>query len=636
MIALVIGTVFAYLMAEWVRLGELLSFSTQVSESVPPITSVWALVLLVGINPVLRRVSRRLALSRGQILIIYTFTMVSVAMASCGAMRNFFPFITALQYFSESKPEYRPFLQYLDPRFFPKDEKVIQSFYESAENERVPWDAWAVPMALWTGFFLVLFFTMLCLLTIFRRQWVEKERLSFPLVQFALEMTEEGIEKKGAATFFRNPLMWVGFGMAALFTVTNILAAFDPAVPHMGRGFTVVLPERPWSALSATIAFRPTIFGLAYLIPREISLSVWVSFFLMRFEAMFALLLGKEIPGIPFESEQSAGAYLALLFSLIWVARSHLKEVVRKAFRGDASMEDGEEVMSYRVAVFGSLAGFVFLVVFATAMGLGPLTAALLFFIVLGFGVVYSKLRAEAGTPLLWTFPYNAQKELLLYTLGPKHYSRQSLTALAVFRFLTRGYFMSTSAYQIDGMKMAPAGGIRQRQMGAVLLIAILVGLATAYWVHLGSYYKYGANVLETQDPSAGGYRMFLASAEYDQLAALVKSPTGMDKGKTVWTGAGFLFTAALIMLRKSFFGFPLHPMGFALAATFGGTIWGAFLFAWLVKFCALTVGGLRLYERLTPWALGIVFGEFFASGIWSFMGLINREWGPRWVIFFG
>jgi len=635
-ISLIIATIFSYLMAQWVKIGELYSYSTQISESVPPIPSVWALVFLVALNPVLRKVSRRLALSRGQILVIYTFTMVSVAMASAGAVRTFFPFITGLQYYSGSNPDYQTFLKYLDPRFFPKDQGVIQAAYEGAANERVPWDAWAGPIMLWSLFFLVLFFTMLCLLTIFRRQWAERERLTFPLVQFALEMTEEGSQKRGSATFFRNPWMWVGFFAAALFTVTNILAAFDPSVPHMGRDFAVVLSERPWSALSDRLAYRPTVFGLAYLVPLDVSLSVWVTYFMIKLEGVLALMLGRTTSGLTFSQEQSLGAFAALLLSSVWIARSHLKDVLERALGRGRWVDDSGEVMPYRLAVFGSLAGFAFLVGFAATMGVGVLTSSLLFIIVLGTGVVYSKLRAEAGTPLLWTIPFNVQKEALIYTVGSKRFSTQSLTVLSIFRFLTRGYFMSTSAYQVDGMKMAPAGKVRQRQMGGVLLMAIVVGLATSFWIHLGAYYKYGANVLETQDPSTGGYRMYLATSEFNQLASMANSPTSTDWNRTGWTAAGFVFATGLTMLRKSFFGFPLHPMGFALAASFGGTLWGAFLLAWLVKFVILRVGGLRLYERLTPGALGIVFGEFFTAGAWSFMGLINPDWGRSWMIFFG
>jgi hypothetical protein len=541
-----------------------------------------------------------------------------------------------MQYFSGSNADYRPFLKYLKPWFFPKDELVNQAFYEGSESERVPWGAWAVPLLLWTFFFVVLFLTMLCVLSMFRKQWVEKERLSFPLVQFALDMTEQGTAKGGVGTFFRNPLMWLGFGMATLFTVTNILAAFDPAVPHMGAFFTFAPSEPPWSALAGAVNFRPTVFGLGYLVPLDISLSVWASYFLMRFELMVAMMTGKTITGMPFDQQQGVGAYLGILFFLIWMARPHLRQVFRKAFRGDASVDDSNEAMPYRTAVFGGMVGFILLVGFAVAMGLGVLPAVLLFFIVLGFSLVYSKLRAEAGAPLVWTFPWEQQKEVLVYSVGSRVYSIRSLTILSVFRFLTRGFFISVPAYEADGMKMAPAGGIKQRQMARVIVVAILVGLATAYWIHLTSYYKWGANVLETQDPSKGGMRVTLATDEYTLLANTVKTPIPRDVNKTYATVGGMLTVATFTVLRKAFFRFPLHPMGFALAATFGGTIWGPFFFAWLIKFASLKLGGLRLYERLTPWALGIVFGEFFSAGVWSFMGLINPEWGPRWVIYFG
>ena len=58
------------------------------------------------------------------------------------------------------------------------------------------------------------YFVMICICTILRRQWVETERLAFPLVQVALEMTRdlgEGAGGAGIGPFFRNKLMWLGF-----------------------------------------------------------------------------------------------------------------------------------------------------------------------------------------------------------------------------------------------------------------------------------------------------------------------------------------------------------------------------------------------------------------------------------------
>ena len=40
-------------------------------------------------------------------------------------------------------------------------------------------------------------------MVILRKQWIERERLIFPLAQLPLEMTKK--------SFFKNKLMWLGF-----------------------------------------------------------------------------------------------------------------------------------------------------------------------------------------------------------------------------------------------------------------------------------------------------------------------------------------------------------------------------------------------------------------------------------------
>lgn len=50
-------------------------------------------------------------------------------------------------------------------------------------------------------------------------------------------------------------------------------------------------------------------------------------------------------------AHQSIGAMIALVLFGIWIARGHLRGVFRKAFIGDASIDDSDEIMSYRTAV---------------------------------------------------------------------------------------------------------------------------------------------------------------------------------------------------------------------------------------------------------------------------------------------
>src|SRR2546430_11641213 len=63
------------------------------------------------------------------------------------------------------------------------------------------------------------------LMLLLRRQWVQNERLSFPLLYLPLALTAEG--KEGFGPIFRQPLMWWGIGAAAAWNALNIWHALD-------------------------------------------------------------------------------------------------------------------------------------------------------------------------------------------------------------------------------------------------------------------------------------------------------------------------------------------------------------------------------------------------------------------------
>ena len=56
---------------------------------------------------------------------------------------------------------------------------------------------------------------MVCLSALLRKQWVEHERLSYPIVQLPLAMTNP----KGR--FFKSRMVWIGFGIAAGINLIN-------------------------------------------------------------------------------------------------------------------------------------------------------------------------------------------------------------------------------------------------------------------------------------------------------------------------------------------------------------------------------------------------------------------------------
>jgi len=102
--------------------------------------------------------------------------------------------------------------------------------------------------------------------------------------------------------------------------------------------------------------------------------------------------------------------------------------------------------------------------------------------------MVYGRLRAETGVPILWAFPYGQQHKVLWNFLGqgaivPRTGDLRSPTIFAMMGFLSRGFFPTVSGYQIEGLHLAERTGVTARKMIVTLLIgfiALLAGFVTA------------------------------------------------------------------------------------------------------------------------------------------------------------
>ena len=112
-----------------------------------------------------------------------------------------------------------------------KDKTALRGFYEGdssiyrTENINV----WLKPLALWSIFTVVLIFIFLCVTVLVRKQWTEREKLSYPIIQLPLAMTRNGTGN----ALFSNKLFLLGFGLMAVITMINALHFHFPAVPNL-------------------------------------------------------------------------------------------------------------------------------------------------------------------------------------------------------------------------------------------------------------------------------------------------------------------------------------------------------------------------------------------------------------------
>src|SRR5262249_11919437 len=85
----------------------------------------------------------------------------------------------------------------------------------------------------------------------------------------------------------------------------------------------------------------------------------------------------------------------------------------------------------------------------------------------------------------------------------------------------------------------------------------------------------------------------------------------------------GLVTTLLLLLLRLRFFGFPFHPLGYALSSSWSiHLVWLPMLIAWTLKGLTMRYGGLRAYRQFLPFFLGLILGDCVMGSFWALLSL--------------
>ncbi len=624
---LAVGFLFLLLANLWERQGALITLASQVAMAVPPVPALAALLLMLA----LLRPLRRLGFDRRQMIAVYCFLTLSVALTSGGAMRFFLPSLTSLFYFATPENNWARFHDYIPEWMAPRGEEVIRTYFEGSEAGLVPWGAWLGSLTIWMLFFLAFFGLLICLALIFRPEWEDSEHLIYPLAELPLMLAGKGGIR---ITLWRDGLFWTGFILVCAHHTLNIANAFNPGVAALGLRTDLggLFQEWPLSALlPLQFAYRPFMFGLGYLMPTEMLLST-VFFYLIYLKsiALGAAMLGLMIPGLPFRNEQGGGAFLGVAVILVFAARARIASVFRRLVHS----EEGSRALP--IATILCALGIV---VFWRMAGMNWLILCGFFGLVFAYAIAHARVRAESGFPHNWVRPLPQERDVLVNLLGTERMAMgegmRSLTLLSSVFYMSRGYLPQLIAFPLEAFKIGREVRIDVRKMAWLMVVAVVLGCAVSWWMHLSTYYQYGANILEG-GTTAGGYRVELVRRGYDSLAAWGRGHEGPKRPQAIATIGGFLLVLGLAGARRLFLRFPLHPAGLLIALTEGYNAWGMLLLVWIIKSIVLRVGGMSTYRRMIPLFIGIVVGHYVAAGlVWSLIASFGGEGFDRYPVWF-
>lgn len=573
--------------------------------------AIFCLFIVALLNIVIKKFLPQVAFSQGELLTVYTILLISISVSGHDFSQSLFCTLGTAHWSATSENEWNELFARYVPRWLTvNDDDILRAFYEGQSTFYISEyiKGWIRPMLWWTTFLTVVGFVMLCINIIVRKQWIERERLTYPLVQLPLEMTREN----GKTSFFKNRLLWLSFGIAFGLDLLNGLNYLYPVVPKINLAYNLAnhFVDKPLNSINRfSIQINPYAIGLAFPIPLDLLFSCWFFYLIWKAESVLGGILGVNLPGYPFSDQQILGAYLGITVVILWLGRKTFWKVLKKVIN-KSEVDDSEEPMSYRSAVLGGIAGVVFLVVFAYKAGMSVLFALAFWGIYFAILFSFTRMRAELGPPLQGIH-YSGPFQLIVASVGSRKISAQTLTVAAPYWTFTKEFRNYPMPFQLEGFKMAEKSGIDTKKLWKVMMLSVAVGVFITFWAFLQLNYKWGG---------VGAWR---GRSAYNTVQRWITIPTTPDASFLGAAGFGVIFVIINTVLRLRFIWWPLHPLGYPLAGYYHfDKLWFPFFISWIVKWTILRFGGMKAYRKAIPFFLGLVLGEFVMGSIWGILGL--------------
>jgi len=587
-------------------------------------------MLVFVVNGSLRAVSERLALTSGELLVVYIMMIIGTVIPTMGLTAYWLSTIAAPFYYAAPENQWTEIiLPHIPKWLYPQDPMAIKWLYEGLpRGEAVPWGAWALPLLQWLAFLLVLYFVMICVMVILRRQWVEHERLLYPITQLPMEMVQHE-----ARPGFTNPILrngWLWFGFAIPFALGCYIAAshYDPSLPQMQFDTSLWVFGQ-----SARIIFRISfpMIGFSYLLSTSLALSLWFFNLVTTMERAVFGVVGYQVEGELDPYSQSGGGVLlthqsqAALFVLVifglWMARRHLRDVAAKAIGLGKHIDDRDEILSYPVAFWGTVVGMAYMAFWLSRNGMDLWVAAALVLVAMATFLGVTRIVAAGG--VAETRSCMTASTVLISAFGSERLGPANLVPFGmtyIWMGDIRTFVMASAA---NGLKIASGIPGRKRRIFWAMMIALVATIAASVWSTMSLAYAHGGANANDWLFRAG------PTLPFHYVTRLIKNPEGPSMAGYLFSGIGAAVMTLLMVLNQRFVWWPLHPLGFPIASLWlTDQLWFSIFIAWAIKSLVLRYGGAELYKRTRFFFLGLILGQYTVSGVWIIIDLFTGKEG--------
>lgn len=613
------------------------------------------ILLLVAINPLLKRTAPRWRLSNRELVVVLAMVLAACGVAESGFLRGFTNVVMLTNHHRRTNPSWNAEKTGTFSRL-PEHMRAQPGANDDALNgflqgkppsqpitpDLVPWRQWTAPLLTWLPlvFLLIIAFTALSLVV--HRQWSQNEKLPYPLAAFTQELL--GTDCDGTGSVLRDRAFWIATGIVFGIHMINFAHAWWPdyVIPVTTRfsmqGLARIIPfyeQAPLGGALLNCQVYFSVIGVAYLVATDVSFS----FAAIPFFGVMALGILKS-RGISFHAggehrasiytSLNIGSFLGFLVMVAYFGRHHYRAVIRRALGFAPAESDAEllphEIWGARVFAASSLLCILLMI----AYGLPWPFAILYMGMIITFYVGISRVVAQTG--LFIMKPAWVPHIFLLglfgnYSLGPT----AALIAMIFSAILfaeAREAVMPNIVNALNLMSRQddrPPLGRVAAWSAAAAIVGLSVGLVvmlylqyahgtdrTSGWFyhHVPSYPVAISTGIAQQLESQGQLEASDGLGPLQRLAASRPQPKFL-----VSAIVGFVLVVGCYIGRIRIKTWPFNPAVLLLWSWYHcAKLAFSFLIGWMIKAGVTRYGGWNLVQKMRPIMIGFIAGDVFGA----------------------
>jgi len=511
----------------------------------------------------------------------------------------------------------------------------------------VPWGDLMPTIVFWSSFTFVFGSFMVCIATLFRRSWIDIEKVPFPHAVSAHELMKRVDPKSGLKLSFTSPFI-IGMIVAIAFSIPSMMIELFPWFPDIyGFRTNICGYAATWNTSTGAFAgligltkwnIHPLAVAIAYIAPLNILFNVWFWWLVdVIILPQIAYVMGYYTAltdrngcgrwdcgaeslafGPPFKWQATViGGIFGLAVFLFVIERRYIVETVQAAL-GRVSEErrsemERNEALSYRTLYALIVALFIAMVaiLMTTGMNLGTSFSTPISMFIIWFAQM--RMLGLSGAYVRGTDKGYALQKFLFYPTAPAQPTSDYIMTANFNTWFTDAPDMGN---QIGGnyltawqsYRLASLTGVSNKSIFKIMIVSILILAPTTMTGFLYSAYTWGASRIP------GTWGMYGCAGWYQRCA--VPERWNAMPGTDPWTPnflVGFLMAGALSIIHARFVWFPFEPVGFIIGTSWTSAqagFWLPCLVAWVLKVMTIRVGGSKLYEHQ-----GLAVAAGFISG---------------------